>query len=155
MKVLKHRQQWAAFLVATGTPFTKINELTGVEVVRLHRWTRMPLFASLVDEYQETIVEKGITKAMAPLLADAPENIAFLRAVRAGDFDGDDMEQTKLKVDVAKTLLSHQIPKVSKTEGTITKTTHIVDERRRAAIDSDRAEIQRTIPLDRAIEDHS
>jgi hypothetical protein len=155
MKTLKHRQQWAAFLVATGTSFTKISELTGIEVARLHRWQTMPLFQSLVEEHQENIVAKGVTVAMAPLLADAPENIAFLRGVRDGEFDGEDMEQVKLRVDVAKTLLTHQVPKTSKSDVAITKTTHIVDERRRSTIDADRAEaiIQQPIPLDRAIED--
>lgn len=134
-KKLKHAQQWAAFLVAAGTPDRKICRKTHLTDDQLSRMKIMPLFKSLVREYTDEIVEQGFDVVLAQLLAEAPNNIQFLKDVRDGVID-DDPDNIKLRLEATKLLMAPTVEKRQKIEA---KTTHSykLPPGRREAIDID------------------
>lgn len=150
-KTLKHRQQWAAFLVAAGTPDRKICKKTGLEEETLQRLKRSPLFKSLVNEYAEEILDVGINQLLAQLIADAPETIQFFKDVRDGNIDDDD-DRLKLRMKAGEVLLQSAIPKQSKVSGEITQRHYAVPAHRRAQIESDVKEIE-VVPYAKALEE--
>lgn len=149
-KTLKHKHQWAAFLVAAGTPDRAICKKTGVELEALTRLKLSPLFKSFVKEYTEEILDQGINAVLAQLVADAPETIKFFKDVRDGNIDDED-DRLKIRMKAGEVLLQSALPKQSKVSGEIAHRAYQVPEHRRAQIESDRKEIE-VVPFQKALE---
>lgn len=100
-----------AMLLATGRFTTKqISELTGFSPVHIRTVRKSPLFKELIKKYQETIFHSIVDQALADVLADAPDNVQWLKDVRDGEVD-DEPQSLSVRVRAASALFERQIPR--------------------------------------------
>ena len=153
--VTKHnaRHNWCAWLDAAGMKVRDIAKETGMSPENIYRLRGTKMYLAVRHGYAEEIIEKGVSESMAHIVADAPKNVEFLKDLRDGEFDSDDLDRMKMRFEASKELLSHQHPKQTKQT---TDSTHrfVIEDSRRLQMmrDCEEAELP-IIPLRKAIVD--
>jgi hypothetical protein len=82
---------------------------TGVAVVRTLR--QSPLFMALVNSCRERFREKAIDYVLDDIMADAPDNVAWLKKMRGSEPVVYDPKLARLQLRAAEVLFSRQVPK--------------------------------------------
>jgi len=109
------RQQMLAMMLATGKFTTKqICSLLNVTPATIRTLRDSPLFRTQIQKYQQHVFDSIVDAAVADLLADAPDNVAFIKDVRAGRIE-DHPQALNVRMRAAETLLERQIPKRERT----------------------------------------
>ncbi len=99
----------AALLAASGKSDKEIAKLLDVSPKVVGIWRQSPLWQTVVAKFSEEIEERGVQSVVDELLADAPQNIRFIKGVRDGQID-DPKDRLDLRLRAAKMLLDKQAP---------------------------------------------